>query len=328
MSDFTLTIVGTGVIGTSMGLALKQQGDPPRLIAHDKELSSAQAAVKMDAFDKAEWNLINACEQANLIVLALPLNSIRSTLEAVAPYVQEGVVITDTSPNKVSTLAWAKELLPEHTHFVGGNPIVHPLGSGYQSAVPDLFKNRLYCLTPAPSANEEAVQMLVSLVGLLGGNPFFLDAAEHDGLITATELLPNLLSLTLISTMVEQGSWRELRKLAGGLFERVSAGAEGDPDGLAASFFENRDTLVHWLDRFMAQLVQTRALLTADDDKTEVVAQKIDRAVVARENWLQDFEKGSFTDPELITPKVENPGLLNQMIGFGRFRKPPKKDKK
>ncbi len=329
MSNFTITIVGSGVIGTSMGLALKQHSDPPRLVTHDKELGNGKAAVKKGAFDKAEWNLINACEQANLIILAIPLNGIRPTLEAIAPYLKEGVVISDTCRSKEPTLAWANQLLPDHIHFVGGNPVVYPAGSGHENAAADLFKGRLYCLTPASSANEEAVQVLVNLLGLLGAEPFFLDAAEHDGLITATEHLPNLLSVALLNALTQQKSWREIRKLAGGLFQQASSGATGDPDALVGNFLENKETLVHWLDRYMAQLNQLRALLVADNDKAEELAQTVDKAVVARLNWLQDFEKGAFTDPELATTRFEAPGLLSQMIGFGGLRKRnPSSDKK
>ena len=97
MSNFTITIVGAGVIGTSLGLALKQGQDPPRLLVHDKALANANAAVKKGAFDKAEWNLVNACEKADLIFLAIPLDGIRPTLEAIAPYLKENCVISDTS---------------------------------------------------------------------------------------------------------------------------------------------------------------------------------------------------------------------------------------
>jgi prephenate dehydrogenase len=328
MSDFTITIVGTGVIGTSIGLALKQHNDPPRLVAHDKELANAKAAVKMGAFDKAEWNLINACEQANLIVLATPPDGIRPTLEAIGPYLKDDVVISDTARSKATTLAWARDLLPKHVHFVGGNPVVHPAGAGHENAEADLFQGRLYCLTPAPSAHEEAVQLVVNLVTMLGAEPFFLDAAEHDGLVTATENLPNLLSIALFSTLSQQNSWREIRKLAGGLFERVSTGADGDPDSLASNFLENSDALIHWLDQYVGHLHELRTLLVAGDDQNEELTQKIDKAIVARVNWLRDFEKGDFIDPELTSPKVERPNLLNQMIGFGRFRKSPQKEDK
>ena len=331
MSDFTITIVGTGVIGTSLGLALKQQSDSLRLLAHDKELVNAKEAVKMGAFDRAEWNLINACEPADLIILALPLSGIRSTLEAIAPYLKENVVITDTCTSKNQVLTWAKALLPARVHFIGGNPVVHPAGEGYKFATPDLFKNRLYCLTPAASAHEDAVQLLVGMVNLLGATPFFLDAAEHDGLITAVEHLPNLLSVALLQTVSGQHSWRETRKLAGSLFERVSSGAVGDPDTLSANFLNSKETLIHWLDQYMRRLRELRALLSADDDVGEALARQLDKTIVERINWLNDYQKGKFLDPELDSPKVETPGLLQQMIGFGGLRKrqpDPSKDKR
>jgi len=186
MSKFTITVIGTGVIGTSLGLALKQQDDPPYLIGHDKDLTAAKEAAKMGAFDKVEWNLINACEPADLIILAIPLNGVRATLEAVAPYLKQNAVISDTCPSKQAILNWTHQLLPEHIHFVGGNPVVHTAGSGYSKARANLFQGRIYCLTPASSAHEEAVQLLTGLVSLVGAEPFFLDPAEHDGLMTVS----------------------------------------------------------------------------------------------------------------------------------------------
>jgi prephenate dehydrogenase len=319
MSDFTITIIGTGVIGTSIGLALKQQKDPMRVLGHDKDLTYAQAGVKMGAFDKAEWNLVNACEKADLIILAIPFNGIRSTLEAIAPYLKQDVVITDTTATKAPVLNWAQELLPEQAHFVGGNPIVHPSGAGHEYATADLFQHKLYCVTPAPSANEEAVHLVVGLVSLLGAEPFFLDAVEHDGLLTAVGHLPTLVSSALVNTVAGQGSWRELRKLAGGLFEQVSSGAVGDPDAIKDSLLTNRTNLIHWLDSYTAQLNDLRNLLTTETEETsEALAVILDKAVVARRDWLAEFQKGRFVDPELVTQKIEKPSLMRQLIGVRR----------
>jgi prephenate dehydrogenase len=323
MSDFTVTIVGTGVIGSSLGLALKQIDDAPRLVGHDKELAKAKAAAKAGAFDKVDWNLINACEPADLIILAIPLNGIRPTLETIAPYLKEGAVISDTARSKKAPLEWAETLLPEHVHFVGGDPIVNPPGLGYEHASADLFRRKLYCLTPASSAHEQAVQLLVSVAQLVGADPFFLDAAEHDGLVTAVEQLPVLLSTTLLKTLSNQVSWREARKMAGNLFKQVSAGAVGDPDAIKEDFINSRQNLVHWLDLFMVQLQQIRAQLTDEtlaesEVAREALAKMLDQAVVERHNWLKDFEQSNFVDPELAPPKVETPGLMKRLIGLGR----------
>ena len=323
MSKFTVTIVGTGVVGTSLGLALKQQDDPPWLLAHDKDLTVANAAVKMGAFDKAEWNLINACEKADLVILAIPLNGVQATLKAIGPDLKQNAVVTDTCPSKQPVLNWAAEHLPDHIHFVGGNPLVRPTGSGHQNARTDLFAERLYCITPAPNAHEEAVQLLTGLVSMVGAEPFFLDPAEHDGLLTAVEHLPRLLSVALVRTLSTQGAWREIRKLAGGTFEQMSAGADGDPDGLKDNFLENRAMLLHWLDRTVTDLTELRGLISGNDNDTgEALAQAVDEAVVNRHNWYKDYQQGKITEPELdATRKVEMPGFWERWIGFGAFRK-------
>jgi len=254
MADFTVAIIGTGVIGTSLGLALKQSKDRLRVLGHDKDLLQAKAGVKQGAFDRAEWNLVNTCEAADLIILAIPLNGIRATLAAISPYLKQGAVVTDTAATKTPVLNWADELLPAHAHFVGGNPIVQPAGSGREYAAADLFRRKIYCLTPAPTAAEQAVQLVVGLVQLLGASPFFVDAAEHDGLATAVSHLPTVVSIALVKTLADQSSWREIRKLAGGLFERVSLPATGDPDAVKEELLANRQSLIRWLDAYQAQI--------------------------------------------------------------------------
>lgn len=317
MNDYTITIVGAGVIGTSMGLALKREQEPPRVLVHDRELGHAQAAVKKGAFDKAEWNLINACEKADLIILAIPLDGIRPTLEAIAPDLKEGVVITDTARSKTPVLAWAKELLPGHAHFIGGDPVVHPSGSGYEHAAADLFRNRMYCLTPAATTDEGALQVVSSLVAMLGAEPFFIDEVEHDGLVTAVEHLPSLVSVALLNTLSSQSSWREMRKMAGALFEQVSAGAGDEPAALKDNLVANRANLVRWLDSYMRQLNELRTLIEAED-RSEELGQLLDKAVVEQRHWAADYKQGTFTDPELVAPKVETQSFMKRLIGLGR----------
>lgn len=315
MSDYTITVIGTGVIGTSIGLALKQTSDPPRLIAHDKNLGNAQAAVKAGAFDRSEWNLINACDPADMIVLAIPTPGIRPTLEAIAEEVKQGAIITDTSPDKAVTLQWAAESLPSHVHFIGGNPLVHPRGTGHKHATADLFKNRLYCLSPAASANEQAVQVLTGWVNLLGAEPFFVDAAEHDGLLAATTHLPALTSIALFQTMASQTSWREARKLAGPLFEQATAGAATNAESLSSSLHANRETLRQWLSVYVAQLRELQTLIEGDE---RALQEFLEPLVDERDKWVHDYTKGDFLDPELTPAKMETPGLFKRFMGLGR----------
>lgn len=320
MSNTTISVIGAGLIGTSLGLALKQFKNPPTLIIHDKEPSNSREAIKLGAFDRSHWNLINACETADLIVLAIPTAGIKPTLEALVNDLKEGVIITDTAPTKADVIEAAASVLPPHAHFVGGNPIVSAMNSGPKNARADLFKNALYCLTPTTNTPPEAIGRLEELIRLIGATPFFLDPLEHDGLISGVAGLPALLSLALVQSVTQAPSWREMRKLAGGTFSLVSSGAGGDPDSMAATLIYNKENVLRWAGQAIDSLNTLGELIEAGDH--EALTEHIDQIVVSRTNWQTDFEAQSLSN---LAPRssvaLEKPSLFNQLFGFGRSRK-------
>ncbi len=135
--------------------------------------------------------------------------------------------------------------------------------------------------------------------------------------MTAAEYLPAALSVALLDTLSGQGSWREIRKLAGSLFDQVSSGAVGTPEALLEDWSTNRNSLVHWIDAYVNQLNQLRTLLAATESD-EALTQVLDQAIVERQNWLTDYQKGQFGDPELESVDVKSPSFMKRMIGFGR----------
>jgi prephenate dehydrogenase len=317
MSDVIVAIVGTGVIGTSIGLALKRNDDPPTLVGHDKESKHTRQAMKMGAFDKTEWNLINATEPADLIILALPATEIKATLEAIAPHLKKDVIITDTSESKQDVVAIASEILPPHAHFVGGNPIISA-PPGPENARADLFEKHLYCLTPAAKVLPDAVQLMEDFVALIGATTYYLDPAEHDGLMSGIHSLPILLSTALIMGVSGQPSWVEMRKLAGGLFSQAASGAEGDPDVIANRLLVNKESALRWLDIAVDALSDLKRLIDAED--REGLAKTLDEAIVTHLNWKQDFEANKLSnlqEPTASMPRDE-PGMF-QRIFFGNL---------
>ncbi|MBC7261196.1 MAG: prephenate dehydrogenase/arogenate dehydrogenase family protein, partial [Chloroflexi bacterium] len=121
---FRTTVIGLGLVGSSIGLALKGTGADLEIIGHDKDSDAARRAYKSGCVDRTEWNLINACEGADLIIISTPLAGVKSTLAAIAQDVKPGCVITDTANLKVPVLDWARESLPNTVYFVGGHPII------------------------------------------------------------------------------------------------------------------------------------------------------------------------------------------------------------
>lgn len=315
MSDVVIAVIGAGVIGTSIGLALKQLEDKPKLIVHDKKGEHTRQAVKMGAFDQSEWNLINACDGADLVILAIPTAEIRPTLEAIGPELKKDAIVSDTAQTKRNIVEMAQEILPEHVHFIGGNPIVGTINSGPEYARADLFKGMLYCLTPTAKVLPDAVNLLEDMVTLIGATPFFLDPVEHDGLLSGVNGLPTLLSIALMNVASRPVSWHEMRKLAGGLFSQVSSGAVGEPHSLTEEFIENKENTLRWLEAYMAELESLKALIK-NDDNDALIAQ-IESAVNTRAVWQRDFEQKRLSDLTAPPPQVEKQSLFKQLFGFG-----------
>lgn len=316
MSDVIITIIGAGVIGTSLGLALKRNDDIPQLVVHDKDPKNTREAMKLGAFDKSEWNLINATEPADLIVLAIPSAEIKGTLEAIKPYLKQDVIISDVNQTKQEILALAESILPNHAHFVGGNPVV-AAQPGPENARADLFDKTLYCLTPSPKVLPDAVQLLEDFVALIGATSFYLDPHEHDGLMSGVTTLPALLGTALIESVSQQSSWVEMRKLASGLFAQSTAGAVGDPDSMAANLLSQPENTLRWLDLVTESIQDLRQTIQGGD--AEALAQKLDKAFVTRQNWHQDFAKKQLSNlaEPLTSSEVEQTGMLRQMFGMG-----------
>ena len=119
-----ITIVGTGSIGTSIGLALRQSEEPLSIVGHDKDPRHAGTAKKLNAVDKTDWNLIGACETADIVILAIPMTGIEDTLRALAPHLKEGCVVTDTASLKGQVVEWAGQLL-DALAYCHGRGVLH-----------------------------------------------------------------------------------------------------------------------------------------------------------------------------------------------------------
>jgi len=282
-----ITIVGLGLIGGSIGLALRQAGAASAVVGHDREPSASNRAKHLGAVDKTDWNLVSACESADLVILSIPVGAVETTMKALGPYLRPGCVVLDTSSLKGPVLQWAADVLPAGVHFVGGNPIVGANAGGLEAARADLFRNRVFCLTPTAQADGAAVKLVIDLVAILGAAPLFVDAAEHDGMLAAVDHLPVLVSLALLETVARHPTWRELRKVAGASLEIGTQLAAADPAGWAGVFGANRENLVRWLDEFSATLGELRQHLI-DDDQLNDLARRFESADEERNKWLAD----------------------------------------
>lgn len=322
MTKPRITIIGLGLIGSSIGLALSQQERDFEIVGHDKAQAAATQAKKLKAVDKTEWNLISACDGGGLIILALPLTALRATMEALAGQLSAGAVVMDTAAVKAPVQTWADELLPD-VPFVGTNPVISVDPSG-ASARADLFEGRIWAICPSPTTAEGAVKIASDLAERLGAKPLYLDAAEHDGMTAAVEQLPALASMALLTSAVSQPTWREMRKLAGGQFESSTRLVSSDPHVFSDAMLNSQEQVVRWIDGFIDNMATWRDLIAAGD--SAAVDQAFAAAVAARERWLQERSKGTWDESN--SAPVEQPGMLTSLFGFSRLTDRRQREKK
>ncbi len=278
-----------------MGLALKKANADLEIIGHDKDGRHAQQALKRGAVDKTEWNLLNACDGAGLVVLAIPLAEIEKTLNVLRKALAPGVIVTDTAATKTPVIEWARAL-SKGVYFVGGDPIIPPTRlqnttlRGIDAADADLFQNAVYCLTPTTAESSEVIDVLASFVAMLGAKPLFMDAAEHDGLVAGAQHLAYVLSAALLQATTQSSGWREMSRFAGSDYLQATELASRDPVSQREIVLTHREDLTRWIDKTFEALKELRGVISRGD--AEALDAMFKQMVAAREEWIAGESKG------------------------------------
>ena len=287
-----ITIIGLGQIGASIGMALAQHKNIVSTVGHDIELAVERAALKKGAVEKIEHNLPTAVKDSRIVLLALPVDQVRETLEFIAPDLMDGTVVIDTAPVKSEVAKWAKAILPEGCYYVGlvptvGPEFLHETGTGLDSAKADLFSKSIFLVDSPPSASGDAVELALELVKLLGATAMLTDIIESDGLMASVHILPKLVSAALLNATVDQPGWQDKRKLAGRAYiAATSAVAQNDSESLRMLALHNRENVSRSLVLMIAALQGLRDDIENGND--EGLKDRLDAAQEGRENWLNE----------------------------------------
>ncbi|MDQ5850652.1 MAG: prephenate dehydrogenase/arogenate dehydrogenase family protein [Chloroflexota bacterium] len=227
MTGQTVAILGLGLIGGSLGLALKRSASPPVVVGWDRDAATLALAHRSGAVDYAAGDLTEAVANAELVVAAVPVLAVREIFAAIAAALPRHAVVTDVASTKVAACGWAAELLP--AAFVGGHPMAGSERSGIANARADLFAGATYCLTPEATTPPSAVTRVTTLVEAVAARPHLLSPAAHDRAVAAVSHLPFLLSTALVDVTARSPEWELFRSVAATGFRDVSRLASGDP---------------------------------------------------------------------------------------------------
>lgn len=317
MQTNTITIVGMGRVGVSIGLALRKASIPFILVGHDSENRRAQEALKLHgAVDQAERSLPKAAAMADILVLAMPAVELETTLRAIADEVQEHTLIIDLTRLKGPGMKWAEQLL-RRGHYVGARPVFAAatfdnVRTDPSAARADLFENSIFCVMPAASTDPKAVETAVNFGYLLGAKPYFVDPWEYDGLVQGVETMPGLLATALFSTVHSSAGWRDILRFADLPFALATLPL-GDvgPDEIAFLALNDKAATLRWLDAYIAELTQLKQrVYEGDRDALTALLSDLEND---REQWLSERKKNEWVEGE--KPDMSGISFSQQMLG-------------
>ncbi|MSP78090.1 MAG: prephenate dehydrogenase/arogenate dehydrogenase family protein [Dehalococcoidia bacterium] len=308
-----ITIVGMGLIGTSLGMALKNGGTRAQIVGFDIERGVASKAKKRGGLDIVASNLEEAVEGARLVVLATPIPVMKELLSFLSTRLADGCVVTDVGGTKANVIQWADELLPSNVNFVGGHPMAGSERSGPEAGSEALFRGVLYPICPSTKAHPDATKTVADMVEAIGAKPYFMDPYEHDTYVAGVSHLPFLLSVSLVATTSKSPSWREMHKVAASGYRDISRLASGDPLMHLGVCETNRDNIVHWLDECIKQLYETRNMIKSGE--MAKVHQLLVNAQDARARWVAGVEPGAAPMVEVSAKDVMNNMFVGNYVG-------------
>ncbi len=280
-----LVIVGVGLIGGSLALALRQAGAVKEIVGVGRSQENLETARTLGIIDRIETSLADAALDADVVVLAVPVAAMQPTMQELAPHLSPATIVTDVGSTKRDVVACARQHLPGHLgRFIPGHPIAGAEKSGAAAAFSDLFQNRNVVVTPLPENDEAAVAKISSMWRACGAIVNTMPAQKHDEIFAAVSHLPHLLSFALVEDIAFRANAKELFSYAAGGFRDFTRIAGSHPEMWRDICLANRDVLIREIDTYQSQLDRLRGMLEQNDGKS--LEEVFGHARTARTEWL------------------------------------------
>jgi prephenate dehydrogenase len=309
-----VAVLGTGLIGSSVGLALKAARPQTQVVGYDASGENLRRAQALKAIDR-RGSLRDALSDTDLVIISTPVGAMQALFEEIAPLLPERALVMDTGSTKATVLRWATDLLPPGARFVGGHPMAGKTETGPDAADAKLFQGAVWCLAPLATAPRDSIDEAVGLVESLGASAYFVDPSEHDGLVASVSHLPYLMSVALIRHLGREASWRETASVAAGGFAYTTHLTDSDPQMFFDIVRTNRENLVRRIDLYVAELENLRALIEADSAELKPT---FEEARQLHQDWLAGRAQGQAAEGDNPLPTTRS--LLTGSL-FGRLGK-------
>lgn len=278
-----IAIAGVGLIGGSFGLALKAAGHAGEVVGLGRDRGRLALAVERGAIDRGETDAAAGVAGADVVLLAVPMGSMRAVLAALAPGLGDDTVVTDAGSVKGSFVADARAVLGSLERVVPGHPIAGTERRGIEAAFAGLFRDRRVILTPHTETRADAIDAVTRLWTATGATVERLEVEAHDRLLAATSHLPHMLAFGLVDALARGDDPEGVFRYAAGGFRDFTRIASSDPVMWRDICLANREALLAALAAYREDLEALTAEVEAGDG--DGLLARFERAKAARDRY-------------------------------------------
>ena len=261
----TVTIVGVGLIGASLGLALKKAGVVTKVLGVGRSKTNLDQAQKMGAIDGVV-DLVGAAKQSDVIVLCIPVAQMRSAFEVIEPHLEPRTMITDAGSTKGDVILAAKEVLGKKVcQFVPAHPIAGGAQHGASAAKADLFQGKHTIICPLQENSPQDTALITGFWETVGSTVKKIGSVQHDAIYAAVSHLPHLLSYALMASVVNSEDADQKLDHVGAGFKDFTRIAASSPEMWRDICLGNRTAILKELDQYLLIVNHMRKLVAEGD---------------------------------------------------------------
>jgi Prephenate dehydrogenase len=288
MNFGVVAIVGTGLIGGSIGLCLKERGLATTIIGVGHRKVSINKALKIKAIDEGTTDIEKAAKQADIIILATSVNLIPDYAKKIIPLMKKSAILTDVGSTKDYIVSQINNEIKstcngEKPNFIGAHPLAGSEKRGIESARPDLFEGSVCVLTPTNLNSKKCITRLSNMWKALGARISIMTPSKHDEILALVSHLPHLVASSLAGVIHEK-YW----KFAASGLRDTTRIASGDPELWLSISKQNKQKIIEALRCFSEEVECTINDLEQGNDKKLLGRLKKAKTVRDKKKWKQE----------------------------------------
>ncbi|MDD4179547.1 MAG: prephenate dehydrogenase/arogenate dehydrogenase family protein [Candidatus Margulisbacteria bacterium] len=261
-----IAIIGLGLIGGSLGLALKRAGQASlKITGVPRREETIKLALQLGAIDEGTTDLAKGVADADLVFVCTPINLIIPIITEIAPKLKKGAIVTDVGSSKYEIVSQAEKLMPKGVYFVGGHPLAGKETTKLEAAEAGLFSNRTWVLTRTSKTSKKASEQVEQVVGLIGGLVVGMEPKIHDHVVAAVSHMPLAVAAALVNTVAGEEQKELMTKCVASGFRDTTRIASGDPILGVDMFKTNKKSVLKMIGAFKKSLTNLEKMIREGD---------------------------------------------------------------